>query len=446
MFIQQISRTSLLLSGLMGLLLPDSVYSIPLFARQTGSPCSSCHTSFPELNSFGRSFKLRGYTLTESELSGLGSTEEDKPLIPLSAMVVTSYSKTKHKDATDTVEFEKDKKLTIQEASLFTGGRMMDNLGAFVQWTYDGIASHSSVDAVDIRYAEKKKLSDGNLIYGITLNNNPTLQDVWNTTPAWSFPYTGSDSAPAPTATFLEDGLGQQVGGVGVYALWDNWLYGEVNLYRQAKSGPLRILTKGTTIENVLDGVAPYWRLAFQYDQGENYFTVGAFGLTADVYLDGLSEGPTNQFEDFGLDAQYQFIGDPHVITAQASWIHEKQNWDVSIAEEEGANASDKLNSFKAKVSYIYKHYVGGTLGYFGVSGDADTALYSAAPVAGSRSGKPDSRGFIAEANFTPWPIMRIGLQYIAYDKFNGSKDNYDGFGRKASDNNTLYLYGWFVF
>ena len=28
-----------------------------------------------------------------------------------------------------------------------------------------------------------------NVTYGITANNNPTVQDPWNTTPAWAFPY-----------------------------------------------------------------------------------------------------------------------------------------------------------------------------------------------------------------------------------------------------------------
>jgi hypothetical protein len=32
------------------------------------------------------------------------------------------------------------------------------------------------------------------------------------------------------------------------------------------------------------------------------------------------------------------------------------------------------------------------------------------------------------------------------YSKFNGASNNYDGFGRNASDNNTFYLLGWLMF
>jgi hypothetical protein len=32
------------------------------------------------------------------------------------------------------------------------------------------------------------------------------------------------------------------------------------------------------------------------------------------------------------------------------------------------------------------------------------------------------------------------------YNKFNGGSTNYDGSGRNAKDNNTLYLLGWINF
>ncbi len=42
----------------------STVKSLPSFARQTQMSCTACHPSFPELNSFGRQFKMNGYTLT----------------------------------------------------------------------------------------------------------------------------------------------------------------------------------------------------------------------------------------------------------------------------------------------------------------------------------------------------------------------------------------------
>src|SRR6201997_2890239 len=42
--------------------LTSPAQALPSFARQTGQPCGACHTDFPALTPFGRSFKLRGYT------------------------------------------------------------------------------------------------------------------------------------------------------------------------------------------------------------------------------------------------------------------------------------------------------------------------------------------------------------------------------------------------
>jgi hypothetical protein len=38
---------------------------------------------------------------------------------------------------------------------------------------------------------------------------------------------------------------------------------------------------------------------------------------------------------------------------------------------------------------------------------------------------------------------VRVGAQYWAYNRFNGASSNYDGFGRNARDNNTLFVYVW---
>jgi hypothetical protein len=44
---------------------------------------------------------------------------------------------------------------------------------------------------------------------------------------------------------------------------------------------------------------------------------------------------------------------------------------------------------------------------------------------------------------WTPVQYLRLGVQYTAYSKYNGATHNYDGFGRNASDNNSLFFYVW---
>jgi hypothetical protein len=56
------------------------------------------------------------------------------------------------------------------------------------------------------------------MVYGTSLNNNPTVNDVWNSTPAWGYPYVASQVAPTPAATTLVEGpLAQQVLGLNPY-------------------------------------------------------------------------------------------------------------------------------------------------------------------------------------------------------------------------------------
>ena len=71
---------------------------------------------------------------------------------------------------------------------------------------------------------------------------------------------------------------------------------------------------------------------------------------------------------------------------------------------------------------------------------------YVAASVVGFANGSPDSKGWIAELTWIPWQNVKLLAAVLPYHKFNGASTNYDGNGRNASDNDTLYLLGWLAF
>ena len=55
--------------------------------------------------------------------------------------------------------------------------------------------------------------------------------------------------------------------------------------------------------------------------------------------------------------------------------------------------------------------------------------------------------GVIGEFDFNAWQNARVGIQYIAYNRFNGASVQYDmPGGRRAADNNSLYLSLWVAF
>jgi hypothetical protein len=48
--------------------------------------------------------------------------------------------------------------------------------------------------------------------------------------------------------------------------------------------------------------------------------------------------------------------------------------------------------------------------------------------------------------SFWPWLNARIGVQYTFFNKFDGATTNFNGNGRNAHNNNTLFVYTWIAF
>ena len=158
----------MVLSALVAIGVPSRrALSIPLYARQTGQPCATCHTAFLELTPFGRRFKLGGYTLDGGDWNGP----------PFAVMLqAPTYTHTEAgQEGGAAPHFGPNNNFAFQQASLFTGGRITDNLGAFIQGTYDGVARRFGWDNTDIRYANSVNVGGHNLLWGITANNNPTF-------------------------------------------------------------------------------------------------------------------------------------------------------------------------------------------------------------------------------------------------------------------------------
>jgi hypothetical protein len=438
------------------LLAPALVHAVPSFARQTGLECVSCHLSWLELSSVGREFKLGGYTLmkeVKEERPWLPmQTDGPPPRLPLAAMLQLSATNTNSTAGADPSNFPRNNSVALQQFSLFYAGRIAEHVGAFAQWTYDGVDHHSSIDNVDLRYANHVKREGTDLTYGLTLNNNPTVSDIYNTTPAWGFPFASSSVAVAPNAAVLLDGgLGQQVVGLGAYTLWNKTLYAEIAAYRTADR-TFSVFRAGTdkATDAVLDGYAPYWRLALQHGWGDGTHSamIGTYGINVRKFPDSLDPtGPTDRFRDVGIDAQYQYITDRHRFSTQLNWINERQDLDATFGAGAASNPSNRLRAFKGKATYYYDNQYGATLAYFHTTGDVDASLFNTGEaVTGSATGSPKTSGYIIELNWLPRRDVRFLLQYTAYRDFNGSRTNYDGFGRNANDNNTLYVLGWFMF
>ncbi len=484
--------TSRRLSGILACLalvvalLPASVQAIPAFNRQTGQNCVACHAGgqFPELTPYGRLFKLTGYTIGERG-------------IPISAMALFSLSKVRNTSKSDdrAADFQKDGNPIFATGSLLLGGKVTDNIGAFAQVTYDNYATqsadgkfhgHTSADNIDIRYADRFISDRQDLIVGLSLNNNPSVSDPWNTAAAW-MQYV---PVPSPTSSRFIDGnspypgfaAGGNIAGLSAYTFWNRMIYAEVGGYGTSK-GVMSFMSAGVKNADTtkLRGLNPYWRLVFNHEWGAHSLMVGTSGMLADVYDDPLNTSDPasiHHFRDLAVDAQYQYLLDPHSVTAQFVYTSNRQRYPASQANRTvsfvnaggvavaNTNASDTNHLLRTKLTYVYRATYGGSFSFFNLTGSTNTANLTAGldpgsltinpdptaqspstrQVDGNRTGSPATRGIAVETFWMPIQYLRLGAQYTAYSKFNGASRNYDGFGRNASDNNSLFLYTWVAY
>ncbi len=425
-------------------------YGVPSFARQTGLACSSCHTTIPELTPLGRLFKLNGYTLVGiKEITAPAGQAEAKlsllSFLPLSAFFQISNTTTNQpQPGTQNGSFE-----LPQSASLFLAGAMATHVGAFIQVTYSGQDDHFSWDNTDIRYANQTTIGGKNVTYGLTFNNNPTVEDLWNDTPAWGFPWVAPDSAPSPMAAALVDGsLAQDVAGLGGYAMWNNHLYGDVTAYRSEHLGGAQP-NPGAGFGINIQGIAPYWRLAWQQTMGNNYLEVGTFGMHV-ASTPNAVVGPRDYYTDLAADFQLEHTiplkKRNDLISVHGVYIHENSQLNADFAEGTAGFIPHHLNTERLDATYHIGNKYAATLGWFNTTGTTDPVLYAPSAVVGSATGDPHTDGLVSQFSYWPVQNIQLALQYRNFFRFNGASTNYDGAGRNASGNNALYMMVWFIF
>jgi len=333
-----------------------------------------------------------------------------------------------------------------QQLSVFLAGAITPKIGAFVQVTYSPDAGTFELDNTSIRYATPITLASQPGVFGLSLNNNPTVQDVWNDTPAWGFPFEASAVAPTPGAASQVDGLlAEQVAGLSAYVFWNDAVYAELGGYRWAPQGAAQV--PDASVAGLVEGVAPYWRVALTHSFGSNYLEVGTYGMYVQRQPGSFRSGnATDKYTDVAFDAELQRPLGNNDLTIAGTWIHESRSLGASVDSGFASVASQTLNTFRARATLHVNQAYAFTVGPFFTTGTTDPVLYAPASVGGSATGSPNSSGVIGEVDWNPWMNARLSLQYTLYTKFNGAGSNYDGSGRNASDNNTLYGIVWLMF
>ncbi|HEY2658934.1 MAG TPA: hypothetical protein VGI79_04375 [Caulobacteraceae bacterium] len=437
-------RRTLLALAMVGLTAAGAA-AVPSFAVQTGQTCNACHVGGfgPQLTPFGREFKMGGYTLRTNSFN-----------LPVSAMAVASYVRTQEDQANPPApHFRDNDNVAIDQVSLFLAGGLGAHLGGFIQTTYDGVAEAFHWDNLDLRATTTTTIKGANVVLGVSLNNAPTVQDAFNTLPAWGSPYTASALAPAPGSAPLIGSLAQSTLGITGYAWINSTVLIEAGGYRSPGSNFLSRAGVDPTDPGGIRGVAPYGRVAYQNNMGDQNFEVGAFGMAADLNPGrDTTTGLADRYTDIGLDGSYQyFAANKDVFTLNTRYTYERQHLAASQALGMVSNDRNDLKDLRFDASYYWRNKIGATVGAFDTTGSSDPLLYGA-----NRTLKPDSSGVSLQVDGTPFggggsPLgarfnLRVGVQYIAYLQFDGAGRNFDGLGHNAGDNNTLRVFTWVAY
>jgi len=423
------SRRSTLqiLAGIAGIALVDhSAHALPSFARQTGEACTACHvqTWGADLLPRGREFKLRGYTDGEVRSSWIP---------PVSATiyggVFTDLDPGQGKIADANSSYK---------ASLYYAGRIVDHLGAYVSLSYanrNGALERYFVDKFDLRLANQVEVGGVKVNYGISANNQPGVQDLWNTVPPWNFlwAYWGA-------SRLLEiDGIrAGNSGGASVFSMIGDWVYLEAGAYASLPRDVQRGIGRSkedpdpmfyTSDLPQLDGGAPYWRFAIQHTLGDHYFSVGHFGFIAETrqpsFFSVLNGNPLGLVQyrtsttDVGLDATYQYVGNPdHIFELKGTYVRESQrsrSKAYPLPVEQAWSSTTEL--IRVNAAYTWEQTVGISFGY-----------HRQSPGLGRRGFFPfaynsrDLEAYTAELAYTPfgkvsslgspWLNLRLSLIY----------------------------------
>jgi hypothetical protein len=426
--------------------------------------CEACHTIPPELTPFGRRFRLNAYTL--STRPPLVSDIDDHKRntvwltdIPGVSILLQATYDNWNRALPDTLvsgaKSQKDDFQFPQQFSLMYAGAVSDHVGAWMQMTYLQNTGNIGVDNNEVRYSDHTANNDW--LWGLTLNNNPSFQDVWNTGEAYGIPYFPVQSLYSATQPLGGAGLRAPIftqfpglaAGLGAYVWYKDSLYLEFSEYHSAKSGSVAANEDSSNLNlggGTIDTFAPYWRAAYERDWGYNSASIGTSGMyvrfVPSVYAgQTLSPGNVNRYLDLSVDWQYQYNGQHNIFTFLGHFTHENQKNDPGLVPTYFSNSTDHLDALQMTGEYYYNRHYGGLVSFVRTTGTTDTF--------NGGTGSPGNQFEVFELDYLPWFNTKLLLQYVLYNVVNNNQNPFfllSATNPKASDNNTLVVGLWMDF
>ncbi len=411
-------KVLILLGGLVVVLmvLPNVSQGAPSYSRQIQKPCTACHTIWPNLNQYGRQFKVKAYTdvspdwkmITKDKLNLLY-------ILPVSARATSFlYTKERNREA----GIDKDSTRIPDEVALFIASRVHEYFGVF---SHIAFAQGEEFEFPVFKMAFQYPLGK-NTVGLVGFRGASSSADPFNSLGGRHSPITfGDESSPLVLAkgwtfNFFDEG---NLGLVAHGYFLNNRLYAAAGVMRGGRSedvsgGILLNASEGADVaeSDPMDG---YFRLAWDQKLPDGAVTFGVAYYTGDQKI---RESPlplvlpfrskvNRIYADASLE---QHFGEDHLVELQALY---------GMGREKnvfGGGEVRKFNGFHVEGSYFYQRMLGLVAGY----NFLNNSKVSPSDITGD-----DKRvnQWLVSVNFLPWLNTKLALQYAhTRTKFEGDQ------------------------
>lgn len=339
-----------LLSAIPVIGLVPAANALPMFEKQTGFDCKTCHVQHEsKLTKIGREFALSGMTLTQ-KLKEDGT--ESNTDLNVSGMFKTRYEKTDDKPGANGLVSEdnttNDGDFSFPKtASLYAGGRLTENLGTLLHADY----KDEEDNALGGKVVYTKRNGDGYLgaaLYS-TANFGPfSGMEVYNTglyKPIRTFEIMKLSNANQATRI----GSGRATG-LQLYYTQDSLISGSDHLFT---SVGLYSPSQDNSDMTLSSNFMPLARIAYEYPIGDFNFIFGGFALGGGS-TSSIGEELSVERETYGVDLQIEGkIAQKNVRVAATKILKNDVNYSGNGAgsTEDLSDASSRAFSVETSVS-----------------------------------------------------------------------------------------------
>ncbi len=145
-----------------------------------------------------------------------------------------------------------------------------------------------------------------------------------------------------------------------------------------------------------------------------------------------------------------QYIGANHILTTEASWIHEFSTNSSALVGTGFSKAHDSLDRFALTTSYYYRRTYGVMFNFNAITGSSDQLLYCSSATLGpinNCNGSPTAMWETFELVYMLRLNIRLFLQYNLYNRLDSGANAFAGYTNpKPTDNDTLVAGLWLAF